>query len=190
MTERWRSVVGFEGTYEVSDLGRVRSVSRMVERSGQGGYRIQGRVLKTHVNPHGYAQITLARKGKWLSRRVHRLVLEAFVGPRPRGKEARHLDGDRLNNGLHNLKWGTKSENAWDQVRHGTHPQAVKSHCPKGHPYSGPNLSVNGDGRRRCRACHNERYARRAAADPEGLRAKSREATRRYRANKKMEGAA
>jgi hypothetical protein len=69
---------------------------------------------------NGYLVVGLCRRGEQRPRYVHRLVLEAFVGPRPAGTECRHLDGDRANNRLENLCWGTKLENAADALRHGT----------------------------------------------------------------------
>lgn len=69
----------------------------------------------------GYSSVRLYTKGgKYTSCTVHRLALETFVGPCPVGMECRHLDGDRTNNNLGNLKWGTRSENMQDAIRHGT----------------------------------------------------------------------
>ena len=87
------------------------------------------------------------------TRLVHRLVLEAFVGPRPEGMVARHLNGDPGDNRLENLAWGTQSENNYDKVRHGTHHNANKTHCPSGHEYRGDNIKWY-KGFRFCRACH------------------------------------
>lgn len=68
-----------------------------------------------------YAIMILCRNGKRVGRQLHRLVLETFRGPCPDGMQARHLNGDRKENGISNLAWGTVSENAMDRVRHGTH---------------------------------------------------------------------
>ena len=119
MRERWKAVVGFEGYYEVSDLGRVRSVGRRVHNA-MGWYSYPGKMLK--ASPiHSYPRVTLT---KGSSRRhyrfVHVLVLEAFVGPCPPGRETRHLNGRSCDNSLTNLKWGTSVQNSKDQVRHGT----------------------------------------------------------------------
>lgn len=109
----WRPVVGYEGFYEVSDLGHVRRVAR-----SKGTW--PGRVLKRTPNNHGYPRVTLFKRGAGKTALVHRLVLEAFVGPCPEGLEARHLDGDPLNSGLENLVWGTSAENEQDKLAHGT----------------------------------------------------------------------
>lgn len=105
----WRDVVGFEELYQVSDTGRIWSCTRACERA-------------THVLPNGYVNVILSKGGKAFNRKVHVLVLEAFVGPRPAGHESRHRDNVRSNNTLGNLLWGTKSENAQDKVGHGSAP--------------------------------------------------------------------
>ena len=113
-TERWRWIKGHEGRYEVSDLGRVRSWR--TSRRGEPGPRI----LK-QATVRGYKQVSLGHPhyGGGIGR-VHKLVLEAFVGAAPDGMECRHDDGDRGNNALANLSWGTCQENATDKLRHGT----------------------------------------------------------------------
>ncbi len=79
------------------------------------------RVLNPWVGADGYLRVTFIKKQR---RPVHQLVLEAFAGPCPAGMEARHLDGNHLNNCADNLAWGTRSENALDRVRHGTQPRS------------------------------------------------------------------
>jgi hypothetical protein len=113
--ERWLPVVGWEGLYEVSSYGNVR-------RAGQ-----DGSVLKL-ADHKGYRRITLSKNSNAKRYSVHRLVLEAFVGPCPDEMECRHIDGNRSNNHLENLAWGTRSENQADRVRHGTHG---KGQCNK-----------------------------------------------------------
>lgn len=161
--EEWRPVDGFPD-YQVSDLGRVLSTRP------RRGYR-GPTVLRQTLGPNGYRAVTLYSAPQVQSQRsVHSLVAQAFVGRRPEGMEVRHLDGDRMNNRASNLAYGTKSDNHYDQVAHGTHPFARKTHCPAGHPYAGENLMLGENGRhRRCRACtyaSNNRGAksRRAAA--------------------------
>lgn len=142
--EEWRPVPGFPG-YEVSDEGRVASYLRRNRL-----------VLALMVKSNGYVSVNLARSRRRVTCTVHSLVAEAFIGPRPPGQEVRHLDGDPHNNRVSNLRWGTRSQNELDKVRHGTHHNARKTHCPAGHPY-GP--------RRRCSPCDNAaQRVRRAAA--------------------------
>lgn len=114
MPEEWRPVVGYEGRYEVSSLGRVRSCTRVVAFGSQKRTAV-GRVLSPST-AHRYLSVNLSRR----PRRVHLLVLEAFVGLRPQGMVARHLNGDPTDNRIANLAWGTRKENSADMVGHGT----------------------------------------------------------------------
>ncbi len=120
--ERWLPIPGWEDEYEVSDLGRVRSLERLVETSDGRLHPVRGRVLNPSRRAGGYRYVNLKRPGVCEKRSVHLLVLLAHVGPRPDGQETRHLDGNPENNRLDNLKYGTRVENAADKVRHGTLP--------------------------------------------------------------------
>lgn len=119
MSEEWRGVPGWEGYYQVSNLGRVRSVDRVVSSGGYLQLR-RGRVLRPGRSQGGYLRVALCRDGVLSSAEIHTLVLLAFVGPRPDGLETRHLDGKQLNNTIENLCYGTVQENADDRKRHGT----------------------------------------------------------------------
>jgi len=99
MPEIWKPVPGFDG-YEVSSMGRVRSF-----RKGALNY------LKAAINGNGYFHVVLRKNGGSYVRRVHQLVLIAFKGTRPRGKECAHLDSNKINNRLDNLQWVTRSQN-------------------------------------------------------------------------------
>lgn len=129
-TEEWRAVPGFEGKYEVSDLGRVRSLDRIIDSPGSPrGYPrpIKGRLLKPQDHSGGYLQITLCGELHIVSW----VVLSAFVGPRPSGLEACHNDGDKKNNTRSNLRWDTPVRNAADKVEHGTAPRGEQNGCAK-----------------------------------------------------------
>lgn len=94
---------------------------------------------------------------------VHRLVMAAFVGPCPDGIEVCHNNGNPADNRLSNLRYGTHSENQLDQVKHKTHYFANKTHCPRGHLLSAPNLvaAPAKRGYRTCLACSRAKsYAR------------------------------
>lgn len=120
MEERWAPILGWEGLYEVSTEGRVRSIDRTVD-TPTGPQMRRGRLLKLRPHSRGYTQVGLTRDGRTRVCLVHHLVLESFVGPRPRGCECRHFpDNDRTNNRLSNLSWGTSAENAADRARTGT----------------------------------------------------------------------
>lgn len=99
-----------------------------VTRDGQQISGPSGQVLKQRASRDGHVYVTARRGGKQRKLWVHRSVLLAFVGPCPDGQEARHLDGDPLNNSLENLAWGTREEQRADDRRHGVRrgrPQAL-----------------------------------------------------------------
>ena len=154
----WREIAGTQGNYFVSDDGQVWSRPR---KNSSGG------LLKIGRNSHGYLVVDLSVNGKTTTRRVHRLVIEAFAGPPDDGHECRHLDGDKTNNRIDNLVWGTRSENAFDRVRHGTHATGSKTECLRGHPFDETNTRIRPDGSRLCRECHRQylREWRRKRAD-------------------------
>ncbi len=157
--EEWRPVVGWEGLYEVSDLGRVRSLDRMVS-SGLGRTKLyRGRVLVGKIAPStGYRVCTLTSgAGRRKYALIHRLVLEAFVGPCPEGMECCHGDGDRANASLTNLRWDTRSANTIDAVTHQTNLHARKARCPRGHEYTIAHEPGRSRPRRVCRKCDADR---------------------------------
>lgn len=122
MTEEWRPVVGYEGLYEVSDLGNVRSLTRTVTRYLRSGPReitFAGRTRKPNTTGF-YNTISLGKDGKGRTFTIHRLVAEAFLGPRPHDRETTHLDGNARNNALTNLAYRTAKQNANDKREHGT----------------------------------------------------------------------
>lgn len=156
MNESWKPVAGYEGLYEVSDRGRVKSLDR-VKRNRWGDFIMPGRILSPGLDQNGYEIVALTKDRKLTSRRVHILVIEAFVSPRPEGMQACHNDGNNRNNTVENLRWDTASANTYDKVRHGTHVQAAQTHCKRGHPLSGEGADVYirpGRGGRRCNVCH------------------------------------
>lgn len=132
-TETWLTVVDYEGYYEVSDQGRVRSTDRTCmskSRSGRSFVRhLKGRIRRPTKSGKGrYLALTLSKDNKQSVQYVHRLVLEAFVGPCPEGMETRHFpDRSTSNNKLSNLSWSTHTENLADKLVHGTHDRGEKS---------------------------------------------------------------
>lgn len=168
--ERWRPIPGWEGYYEVSDQGRVRSVDRCLPHAHVGRQSVRGRVLKPAVRDTGHLVVTLRLPGHKRLCRVHRLVLTAFRGTCPIGMEGCHNNGDPADNRLSNLRWGTPSSNKYDSVRHGTHANAAKTHCKRGHEFTPENtittITRNGGNGRRCRQCssaHKRQYRDRSA---------------------------
>lgn len=149
--EDWRLIPGYPD-YWVSSLGRVVSRRRRRERE-----------LHPSRNQRGYHMVHLrAPDGTKMLRTVHRLVAEAFLGPIPDGLQTCHADGDMDNNAVSNLRYDTPSANMLDQVRHGRHNNASKTHCPQNHPYDEAN-TWHYRGRRHCIACARARPSYRRA---------------------------
>jgi len=114
MEEIWRSVVGYEGLYEVSNCGRVKGVDRiviMINNKVKINRRVKGSFLTPKKTRHGYLGVNLYGPDRRVSFCVHRLVAMAFV-PNPEKKsQVNHIDGDKTNNNEWNLEWNTPSEN-------------------------------------------------------------------------------
>lgn len=120
MTEEWRPVPGYEGLYEVSDLGRVRSVDRPAHIRGGGLRLIPGRVLRPAPHKGGYRVHHLySAAGARKVFSAHALVASAFLGAAPPGLQVCHEDGDPANCRLDNLRYDTPTGNNADKERHG-----------------------------------------------------------------------
>ena len=153
MDVEWKSIDGWD-YYEVSSDGQIRSLDKLVNGKNGSLVRKKGRVLKT-ANHRGYLAVRLRDSAAKKDRtyKVHRLVLETFVGPPSEGQESRHLNGICTDNRLENLAWGSKSQNNNDRVLHGTHHNAAKTHCPQGHTYD---LVISGS--RKCSKCRRKQF--------------------------------
>lgn len=122
MKEAWKDIPNYEGLYQISNLGRVRSLEKTIF-SGGVARRRKERILKS-TNRRGYRQLTLSKGGDKEQKSVHRLVAESFI-PNPDCKpEVNHIDGDKANNKMNNLEWCTRRENAVHSIR-------VLGHKPK-----------------------------------------------------------
>jgi hypothetical protein len=109
--EVWRPVVGYEGLYEVSDRGNVRSLTRHA-RVGHNAFRsVRGRMVAQSSHKHGYLVVALQRGNKGRTFLAHRIVASAFIGPIPEGTEVNHKDGDKRNNRPGNLEIVTRQQN-------------------------------------------------------------------------------
>lgn len=122
MNEEWRAVIGFEGIYEVSSLGRLRSVDRLDAR----GYRQRGKLLSPAPDLRGYPVAHLRKNRKNIFKKLHHLVCFAFLGPPPGPIcigpgcwEVNHKDGNKANAAVTNLEYVTRKENAIHAVKSG-----------------------------------------------------------------------
>ena len=124
MIEEWRPVVGYEGLYEVSNTGRVRSVDRYV-KTCYGSYRLhKGKVLSPGIRPDGYLVVSL----QYRMFRVHRLVAEAFLPNPDNLPQVNHKDEDKSNNRVDNLEWcDSKYNNNYGTARIRAKETAIKN---------------------------------------------------------------
>ncbi len=127
--EQWRPVVGYEGLYEVSDQGRVRSLDRLVRHSsGKALCRLRGVILKPATRQKGHLHVVLCCNGAEATHQIAHLVAAAFIGPRPDGLVVRHGKLGASNNTVGNLSYGTHSQNnGADKFRDGTHNRGERS---------------------------------------------------------------
>ena len=120
MREEWRPVVGYEGLYEVSNMGKVKSLERM-KWNGNGCYKIPERILKPKKDKGGYLQVNLSKDGKdkWCT--VHRLVATAFLPNLDNLPQVNHIDENKENNCVQNLEWCSRSYN----INYGTRNEKI-----------------------------------------------------------------
>ncbi len=109
--EAWKEALYWEGLYEVSDMGRVRTIPRWVKSKGSGKKLLPALIRKPQLNRYGYPVVCLNGKEKPVLKSIHRMVIEAFIGTIPDGKQVNHKDGNKENNHLDNLEICTLSQN-------------------------------------------------------------------------------
>ena len=132
--EQWKPIKGYKHLYEVSDIGRVRSLDRVVEQLNKGvnlcTHHYKGRVRKLCTDGGGYRIVGLHRSGKYKTYLIHRLVFRAFHG-KITAENIMHLDGDTSNNRAENLRQGSARCNHAFKIEHGTQARGERHGCCK-----------------------------------------------------------
>lgn len=123
VVETWKPVVGFEGLYNVSDQGRVCSLERICS-NGRGAVRKHGGRIMCSIAER--PRVKLCRNGQVFRKAVAHLVLEAFVGPKPGGRECCHANDNPRDNRLANLRWASRKDNEADKRRNGNTAQGER----------------------------------------------------------------
>lgn len=111
-SEIWRPVVGYEGLYEVSSIGRIRSVDRLIECKNGVIHHIKGRIIRPCVSQTGYLCVSLSKNNTGKTLKLHRIVATAFIENKYNKPHVDHIDTDRKNCKVSNLRWATRKENA------------------------------------------------------------------------------
>lgn len=126
--EEWKEALYWEGLYEVSNHGRVRNMQRWVRSKGNGKKLLPVVVRRPQLNRYGYPVVSLNGKDKLVLKSIHRMVVEAFIGPIPDGMQINHKDGNKQNNRLENLEVCTASHNQLHRHR------VLGQHIGEAHP--------------------------------------------------------
>ncbi|MFQ6011711.1 MAG: HNH endonuclease [Nitrososphaerales archaeon] len=125
MQEQWKDIKGFGNYYQISNLGRVKSLARVVP--GKKKKTLSSKILNTHTDPRdGYWRAFLRKDGKTTTIAIHRLVYEAFTGPIPQGHHIDHIDGNKSNNTPSNLRALSRSDHRKETVRRFQHAKGVR----------------------------------------------------------------
>ena len=129
--EIWKDIVGYEGKYQVSNLGRVKSLGRFIEKKGQPPAYLHERILSTHINK-GYKMIGLYSNNKGKTFSVHRLIANAFI-PNPNNfPHIDHINTISTDNRIENLRWVNRSMNMMNEITHKKRSEYWKEKTKKG----------------------------------------------------------
>ena len=113
----WKDIKGYEGIYQVSNVGLVKRLARIINRSNGRILILQEKLLSTRVDKYGYICVSLQKDNKRKSYTIHRLVMQAFSIDMPK-ETINHKDGNKKNNNIENLEWATPKENIRHAIKH------------------------------------------------------------------------
>ena len=142
MKEIWKDVIGFEGLYEISNYGNLKSKDRIVHYLGKNQFGtypatklFKGKMITPVLNQHKYYQVALYKNGKSFNKLVHQLVAEAFI-PNPENKPTvNHKDGNKINNKVENLEWATAKEQTYHSINVLGHKFYITQQCRDARKY-------------------------------------------------------
>lgn len=130
LNEVWKDIVGYEGLYQVSDAGRVRSISHFAINNKGGGERLtNGRVLSPYKMPNGYLQVQLSKGSTKKKHYIHRLVAIVFLKNENNLSDVNHIDGNKDNNYVQNLEWCSHKDNQMHMVKNKLTRKAIPVLC-------------------------------------------------------------
>jgi hypothetical protein len=109
--EIWKDIEGYEGLYQVSTEGRVRSLDRVIKRRNHYNLTLKGKLKPLHLDKKGYQRVQLSKESKLKTFKVHRMVAMAFIDNKLNKPQVNHIDAIKHNNNIKNLEWVTNSEN-------------------------------------------------------------------------------
>lgn len=174
--ELWKAIKGYEGLYEVSNLGNVKSLGREIKLKNGGAYRKPIKILKQNTDKYGYKYVILrSLDGKAKTLKVHRLVAFAFIENENNYQQVNHMDENKANNNMKNLEWCTAEYNSG----YGTRNQRI-SHS---HIGIGKGKKLSEETRRKMSESHKLILGRPVS---EESRKKVSESLKKYYANKKF----
>lgn len=128
--EKWKDIKGYEGLYQVSNMGKVRSLAHFAKNNSNGGMRItSGKELAFYKMPNGYHQVQLSKGKSRKKAYIHRLVADAFIENSLSLPEVNHKDGNKNNNSVSNLEWISHKNNQIHMVKHGLSKRAHPVMC-------------------------------------------------------------
>lgn len=146
MSEIWKDVTGYEGLYQVSNTGHVKSLKRTIIRNNGRTLAVKEKILGVFPDGRGYSIVFLSKNGETKHFFMHRLVAEKFIPNTENKPQVNHIDGNKTNNCVENLEWVTGSENMYHSYKIGLHKRLSP---PKGKdsPYAKAIIQLDRDGK-------------------------------------------